>query len=386
MIAAAVPQEDVSEELTASRSEGAPQEAAIRIQHLNHYFGEGENRKQVLFDNNIHLEPGAMVVMTGPSGSGKTTLLTLIGGLRTVQEGSVQVLGQELLGRTGPHLGAIRREIGFIFQAHNLFGALTAVQNVRLALELKQQPSRDLDRIAADMLTKVGLGQRIHYKPDALSGGQKQRVAIARALVNRPRLVLADEPTAALDKASGAEVVRLLKEMAQKDRCTILLVTHDSRILDVADRIVRMSDGRIVSEILVEDTVTIIEYLVRSSLFARETPAALTELAQRVVKERFAAGTTIIRQGDEGDKFYILRQGSVDVTRQTGDAREHLAQLHPGQFFGEAALLSGAPRNATVTAREDTVLYTLKKADFLSGVQGCPSFKEQLLRVFAARG
>ncbi len=109
MIAAAVPQEDVSEELTASRSEGAPQEAAIRIQHLNHYFGEGENRKQVLFDNNIHLEPGAMVVMTGPSGSGKTTLLTLIGGLRTVQEGSVQVLGQELLGRTGPHLGAIRR-------------------------------------------------------------------------------------------------------------------------------------------------------------------------------------------------------------------------------------------------------------------------------------
>jgi putative ABC transport system ATP-binding protein len=224
----------------------AATEPSIHIRALNHYFGTGENRKQVLSDNHLTLYSGEMVVMTGPSGSGKTTLLTLIGGIRSVQEGSVRVLAREMYGLSPRQLMEVRRDIGFIFQAHNLFDSLTAVQNVRMSLELKAYPGQDLDRMAATILTRLGLGQRLDHKPHALSGGQRQRVAIARALVNRPRLILADEPTAALDKASGHEVINLLKEMAQRGGSTILLVTHDNRVLDKADRIINMIDGRIV--------------------------------------------------------------------------------------------------------------------------------------------
>jgi putative ABC transport system ATP-binding protein len=366
--------------------EQIPGETAVLIRGLNHYFGTGENRKPALIDNNLTLEPGAMVVMTGPSGSGKTTLLTLIGALRTVQEGSVRVLDRELNGMSAQQLMQVRRDIGFIFQAHNLFEVLSARQNVRMALELKQGRSpREMDRLADEMLTRLGLGHRLEYKPAQMSGGQKQRVAIARALVNRPALILADEPTAALDKEFGHTVVELLKEMAQKEGSTILLVTHDSRILDVADRIVNMIDGRIVSEVLVEETVSIIENLVKCPLFAQESPAALTEISQHVRKERYPAGSTIVRQGEEGDRFYMIRQGEVEVRRDEGGAEPLVVTLGPGDFFGEAALLTGQPRNATVVAREETTVYTLKKAEFQSALHACPALKEQLLTVFSSR-
>ena len=175
--------------------------------------------------------------MTGPSGSGKTTLLTLIGGLRTVQEGSLEVLGHQLRGAGLANLVDVRRELGFIFQAHNLFQSLTAFQNVRMAAELfdfRRQQATAADHRAARRC--LGLGHRIHYKPDSLSGGQKQRVAIARALVHRPQLVLADEPTAALDEKSGRDVVTLFQRFTREEQCTIVMVTHDNRILDVADR------------------------------------------------------------------------------------------------------------------------------------------------------
>ena len=161
---------------------------AIRVRRLQHYFGEGELNKQVLFDNDLEVARGEIVIMTGPSGSGKTTLLTLIGTLRTVQEGSLKVLGRELHGATPGELIALRRKIGFIFQAHNLFESLTALQNVRMALELfALDDEANADR-GSEMLTRLGLGHRIHYKPGSLSGGQKQRVAIARGLVHRPKL------------------------------------------------------------------------------------------------------------------------------------------------------------------------------------------------------
>lgn len=218
----------------------------VQIRHLNHYYGEGELRKQVLFDINLDLYAGEIAILTGPSGSGKTTLLTLIGGLRTVQEGSLKVLGRELHGLSAPELIEVRRNIGFIFQAHNLFHSLTARQNVLLATDLFPSP-QDNEK-AADILTKLGLGHRIDYKPHALSGGQKQRVAIARALVNHPRLILADEPTAALDKKSGRDVVTLMQQLTKEENITILMVTHDSRILDVADRIINLVDGNLESD------------------------------------------------------------------------------------------------------------------------------------------
>ena len=218
----------------------------ISIQNLNHHFGQGQLRKQVLFDINLRINAGEIVIMTGPSGSGKTTLLTLVGGLRSAQFGSLQVLGRELCGAKDKELTIARRQHGYIFQAHNLHGSLTALQNVKMGLELHSHLSlAEMEARAAQMLEQVGLGQRLHYYPDDLSGGQKQRVAIARALVSHPKIVLADEPTAALDSKSGRDVVTLMQTLAKEQGCTILLVTHDNRILDVADRIVHMEDGRL---------------------------------------------------------------------------------------------------------------------------------------------
>jgi putative ABC transport system ATP-binding protein len=226
---------------------------AITIQDLNHSFGQGKLKKQVLFDLNLEIDTGEIVIMTGPSGSGKTTLLTLVGGLRSAQSGSLQILGQELAGATAKDLTIARKHHGYIFQAHNLHGSLTALQNVKMGLEVHPQfsPSEMLRR-SAEMLEQVGLADHLNYYPSDLSGGQKQRVAIARALVSHPKLVLADEPTASLDSQSGRDVVTLMQTLAREQGCTILLVTHDNRILDVADRIVRMEDGRLTGNTMTE--------------------------------------------------------------------------------------------------------------------------------------
>ena len=218
----------------------------VRVRRVDHHFGEGETRTEVLIDNNLDVQAGRVVVMTGKSGSGKTTLLTLIGAIRRAQSGSVRVLGRELRGLGERDLVRVRREIGFIFQAHNLFASLTALQNVRMALELEPRPAAELDRRAAGMLDALGLAGRMHAKPAKLSGGQRQRVAIARALVHRPRLVLADEPTAALDEGSSRAVIDLLKETARRDGTAVIIVTHDERIIRAGDEVVEMSYGRIV--------------------------------------------------------------------------------------------------------------------------------------------
>ncbi|TRU67716.1 MAG: ATP-binding cassette domain-containing protein [Microcystis viridis Mv_BB_P_19951000_S69] len=221
-------------------------EPVISINSLNHYFGEGKLRKQVLFDITLNINLGEIVILTGPSGSGKTTLLSLMGGLRSAQAGSLKILGQEMLGIAKGKMLKIRRQIGYIFQAHNLLKFLTAKQNVRMSLELHEEfLEQDLDQKATAILESVGLGNRVDYYPHDLSGGQKQRVAIARALVSHPKLVLADEPTAALDKQSGRDVVEIMQKLAKEQGCTILLVTHDNRIFDIADRIVNMEDGRL---------------------------------------------------------------------------------------------------------------------------------------------
>lgn len=223
-------------------------ETIISIRHLNQFFGQGTIRRQVLFDINLDINPGEIVLMTGPSGSGKTTLLTLICGLRSAQDGSLKVLGQEICGVKQNQLIQLRREIGYIFQAHNLHKSLTAQENVEMALQLHSISAQKRQIKAAEMLEAVGLRQRLRSFPDDLSGGQKQRVAIARALVSRPKIVLADEPTAALDSKSGREVVKLMQQLAKEQHCTILMVTHDNRILDIADRIIEMEDGCLISK------------------------------------------------------------------------------------------------------------------------------------------
>lgn len=223
-----------------------PAVAPVTIRGLNHSFGSGSLKRQILFDVTAEIAEGEIVIVTGPSGGGKTTLLTLVGALRAAQDGSLTVLGQELRGARKSALESVRRHIGFIFQAHNLIDALSAQQNVEMALYMQSRDGRRAvrDRARA-MLEAVGLGDRLQQHPSRLSGGQRQRVAVARALVTKPRIVLADEPTAALDKQSGREVIDIMRGLARDAGTTILLVTHDNRILDVADRIVHLEDGRL---------------------------------------------------------------------------------------------------------------------------------------------
>jgi len=221
-------------------------QAPIQVSGLNHSYGRGELKKQILFDVSVEIQAGEIVIVTGPSGSGKTTLLTLVGALRSAQDGSVRILGQELRKARPATLEQVRRQIGFIFQQHNLLGALSSLQNVELGLRASRRFPRSANRKRAkEMLEAVGLGDRLHHKPDQLSGGQRQRVAIARALAAEPVIVMADEPTASLDKKSGRDVVDRMKVLAKEHGTTILLVTHDNRILDVADRIVHLEDGHL---------------------------------------------------------------------------------------------------------------------------------------------
>jgi putative ABC transport system ATP-binding protein len=216
----------------------------IAVRDLRFSFGSGALERQVLKGISLSIAQGEVVIMTGPSGSGKTTFLTIVGALRHASTGSVKVLGCELVGATTEQMIAVRRQNGYIFQQHNLIDSLTALQNVCMTLEIASDTSEaERQRKAAQMLEQVGLADYLHQRPGQLSGGQRQRVSIARALVNNPKMVLADEPTASLDKASGQECVHILKRLAEENGTTILLVTHDYRILDLAHRVVELEDG-----------------------------------------------------------------------------------------------------------------------------------------------
>lgn len=420
-----------------------PGEPLLRVRGVNHSFGTGEAKTQVLFDNDLEVMPGELVIMSGPSGSGKTTLLTLIGGLRGLQTGEIEIwdgnLGayHKLNGLDETGLVQTRRLIGFIFQRHNLFDSLRAVQNVRMARELFP-PGADDDADIQRLLTYLGLGHRVSYKPAGLSGGQRQRVAVARALINKPKLILADEPTAALDANSGLAVVTLLQhlarerdmvelaalvrkpgdhddetgklteeqaamipEMTREKGATSLIVTHDSRIMNRADRIVHMERGKIVSNVVVAERLFVAEGLRRCGFFAAilpeqqqaiadgvcvglhpDLPAKPDVLAKAAGKlEAFAAGQTILRQGDpvtEASKFYLIRRGRVRVDRDGAT----VAQLGVRDFFGDRALVTSEPRNATITASEPTEVYTIGRETFRKYEAISRPFIERIRQVY----
>jgi putative ABC transport system ATP-binding protein len=223
-------------------------ESIIRVRDLHHAFLEGTEMKDVLQGINAEFVRGEICLIMGPSGSGKTTLLKLIGAQRGVQRGSIMVDGRELAGAKPREMVEVRRKIGFIFQGHHLLEALTVCQNVQMPLTFVPGETGASSRVRAlEMLKRVGLEEHAEKPPAHLSGGQKQRVAIARALIHRPSIILADEPTASLDGKTGHEVVVLLQHLAREAGCTIVLVTHDTRILDVADRLIHLEDGRLVN-------------------------------------------------------------------------------------------------------------------------------------------
>lgn len=225
--------------------------AHVRIEDLWYRYPGRDVSAWTLQGIDLALGAGELVGLLGPSGCGKTTLLTLVGALRQVQEGSVRLFAHELQGADRGARQQLRRRIGMIFQGHNLLRCLSAEQNVQMGADLLPDLGYRARRDQArEWLRAVGLGDHLAKLPHDLSGGQKQRVAIARALAARPELLLADEPTAALDRRSGREVVDLLKRLAREQGCAVLMVTHDPRILDVADRLLRMEDGRLFPQTL----------------------------------------------------------------------------------------------------------------------------------------
>lgn len=424
-----------------------PGQPILRVRGVEHTFGTGDTATKVLTDNDLEVMPGELVIMSGPSGSGKTTLLTLIGGLRGLQTGSIEVwdgLAGEYLSLKGldeAGLVRVRRRIGFIFQRHNLFDSLKATENVRLARELFPADANDTGRIAK-LLDYLGLGARTGFKPAGLSGGQRQRVAVARALVNSPKLVLADEPTAALDASSGLAVVTLLQhlarprppeelrslvkgghgegsltaaqaemlgELAAESGATSLIVTHDARIMNQADRIVHMERGRIVSNLVVAERLFVVDGLRRCGFFAAILPEQQQAIADGVCVglhpdvrlrdadlsanpgkvARYAPGEAIVKQGEAvGDdgRFYLIRNGTVRVSRESPEGPRVLAELARQDFFGDRALVTSEPRNATVTAVDEVEVYTVGRETFRAYEATSAPFIDRIRRVYAAGG
>lgn len=359
----------------------------VRVDRLNHHYGKGPSRNQVLFEANVEIGAGELVVVTGPSGSGKTTLLSLIGALRSVQNGAIEVLDYSLAGLGPKELVAVRRSIGFIFQMHNLFNSLSAYENVKMAMQLGDCPPAEMRARGLAILDRLGMAHRADYKPRNLSGGQRQRVAVARALVNRPRLVLADEPTAALDRESSGAVVSLLKELTVNEACTIMMVTHDNRILELADRVINIVDGRIVSDVTLHDVVMICELLRGMELFSHLTPTEIAHIAEKMRRRHFQKDEIIIREGAQGDEFFVISKGNVAVHRRGADGGPaRLVQtLEAGTFFGERALMVDEPRNATCVAATDVETLSLGKPEFKLALDQSPSFRHQVQSVYFRR-
>jgi len=232
-----------------SRPEDIPAVAGVACHGLVKDFGSGENRLRVLHGIDVDIRCGEMTLLVGPSGCGKTTLISIIAGLLTPTAGDISLFGTPQSTLRGDRLVDFRaHNVGFVFQQYNLLPSLTALENVAIPLLVvgRRRPAA-LDQSAA-VLRDVGLGERLHSLPTKLSGGQQQRVAIARALVHGPRLLVCDEPTAALDAQSGQTVMGLLKQVAVKSDRTVIVVTHDSRVFQFGDRVLEMADGRIVDD------------------------------------------------------------------------------------------------------------------------------------------
>jgi putative ABC transport system ATP-binding protein len=223
-------------------------ELAVQCAGVTKWFGDGDDRVQALRGIDLEVPFGEMTLLVGPSGCGKTTLISVIAGLLDASEGDVRVLGAELSRMPGRQKTEFRKQnVGFVFQQYNLLPSLTAAENAAVPLIIDGVPQRDAVKRAEEVLRSVGLGDRLRALPAQMSGGQQQRVAIARALVHDPKLLVCDEPTAALDAKSGRTVMELLKAVAGREDRALIVVTHDSRVFKFGDRIVSMSDGRIES-------------------------------------------------------------------------------------------------------------------------------------------
>ncbi|HEY5171016.1 MAG TPA: ATP-binding cassette domain-containing protein [Acidimicrobiia bacterium] len=293
--------------------------AELEVRDLTVEFDSGGYMVRPLDHLSFDADDGELVVVIGPSGCGKTTLLSCLAGLLTPTSGSISFRGENVVDLTGPALARHRRyTVGVVFQAFNLLPSLSAKGNVMAPMRLAKMKRRPAAERADELLELVGLSDRAGYRPGALSGGQQQRVAIARALVQRPPMVLADEPTAHLDHIQVEGVLRLLRELAEPERL-VVVATHDDRISNIADRVVE----------LVTD-------------FAERDPEEVT----------LSPGEVLFNQGDRGDFVYVVEEGDVEVYRERADGGEEvLAVLGAGQYFGELGPILNLPRSASARAQ-----------------------------------
>lgn len=224
-------------------------EHSLAVENASVSFGSGSTRVRALTDVSLKFAASTLTLVMGPSGSGKTTLLSLLGCLMTPDSGSVFIQGTNTGLCSAEEKSALRRrEIGFIFQAFRLFHSLSAIENVVIKSDIAGAGRKHSQKIALDLLASLGLDNKLHLKPDALSGGEKQRVAIARALISNPKILLADEPTAALDSNSGRQICEILRRLAEDGKHTVVIVSHDPRWAGFADRTVVLEDGRVMQE------------------------------------------------------------------------------------------------------------------------------------------
>lgn len=327
-------------------------EIPIVLDNVSYLYGKGTLKKQILFDISNNIKAGEVVILTGPSGSGKTTLLTLIGALRSAQQGSVKVLGHELNNAKERTLIKVRRQIGYVFQSHNLMDSLTISQNVQMGLKLGGTGRRESGERIASVLKRVGLEDHLNKYPSALSGGQKQRAGIARALVNRPRVILADEPTASLDKQSGRDVVELIQELAREDGAAVVLVTHDNRILDIADRILHLEDGHMKSM-----TEAVSEGASRMlNLLGKHEPANASYLAAfSFALARVAYADNVVTEDERTEMRRILHD---------------VAQLQPAEveFIMELSMMQNRALSTTDTSVEHSALIADRTAHFIDSL------------------
>jgi putative ABC transport system ATP-binding protein len=221
----------------------------LRVHNVSKTFGSGHTAVKALHGIHLHVTPADIVLIMGPSGSGKTTLLTIAGGLLKPTSGEVMINGRDIVPMSETKLPAVRRDnIGFVFQSFNLLDALTALENVEIALFLRGIKGVDAQKRATELLTQLGLKDRLHFRSNQLSGGEKQRVAVARALANDPKIILADEPTANLDAKNGHQVMMLLCQIACQEQRAVVIVSHDERLRSVAKRVITIEDGQLVRQ------------------------------------------------------------------------------------------------------------------------------------------
>ena len=333
-------------------------ELPVRVENVSYFYQTDVSKRRVLHEVDLNISPGEIIILTGPSGSGKTTLITLIGALRAAQSGSVQVLGHELLKAKESALEKVRKQVGYIFQQHNLLESLTVAQTVAMALQLtdgKLAGKESRSRVET-VLDQVGLAEHIDKMPGALSGGQKQRVGFARALVSKPQLILADEPTASLDKESGRNVVDLIQTLCREQEASVVLVTHDNRILDVADRILHLEDGEIqsMSEAVASNTSRMLKLLDKhdpaSAQYLSAFSVALTRVAmadntiddnerdtiRRVLNDASDLATS------EVDLVMELAQNQVRALNAAGNAKDLFTPEQSAHFIDSLHAVAAA--------------------------------------------